>query len=102
MGRKRWVPESPNPFELHGADVTSSHLAGISKMPVTVRAMKVHPGAEGSGSPPIKLKRTFYLDRDSVVALSEMQAEEFRTTGHKPDLSELIARGIQLLRRPVQ
>lgn len=51
-----------------------------------------------SGAQP-KLKRTFYLDREFVVALAEIQAEELRDTGHKPDLSELIARAIRLLGR---
>jgi hypothetical protein len=51
---------------------------------------------------PVKLKRTFYLDRDSVVTLSELQAAEFRSTGQKPDLSELVIRAIQLLRRRVR
>ena len=56
------------------------------------RDEELPPDGEGP-----KLKRTFYLDRDSVMTLSEIQAKEFRATGHKPDLSDLIARGIQLL-----
>lgn len=46
-----------------------------------------------------KIKRTFYLDRDSVVALAEIQAAQLRSTGHKPDLSALVIRAIELLRR---
>ena len=49
-----------------------------------------------------KLKRTFYLDRRSVVALSTMQVQELRDTGRKPDLSELVCRGIRLLERAVE
>lgn len=46
-----------------------------------------------------KLKRTFYLDPGVVVALSELQTEEFRRTGRKPELSELVTRGIQKLQK---
>jgi hypothetical protein len=57
--------------------------------------------AKGSGprSLPIqrKLKRTFYLDLNAVAALHQLQADELRKTGHKPDLSELVSRGIQVL-----
>jgi hypothetical protein len=51
----------------------------------------------GSVSP--KLKRTFYLDRESFVELSELQVKEFRLTGRKPDFSELVSRGIILAQR---
>jgi hypothetical protein len=46
-----------------------------------------------------KLKRTFYLDREKVVALSRIQADELQRTGHKPDLSELVNRAIRLLEK---
>jgi hypothetical protein len=59
-------------------------------------------GLPQDGSLDRKVKRTFYLDRRSVVALSTMQAEELRETGRKPDLSELVCRGIRLLEKGVE
>jgi hypothetical protein len=44
-----------------------------------------------------KLKRTFYLDLEAVAVLHQLQADELRKTGRKPDLSELVTRGIQVL-----
>jgi len=52
------------------------------------------PAADGA-----RLKRTFYLDRGAVVALSELQAEEVRLTGRNPDLSEMASRAIRTLRK---
>ena len=46
-----------------------------------------------------KLKRTFYLEPGAVVALSELQTEEFRRTGRKPELSELVTRAIRGLQK---
>lgn len=41
-----------------------------------------------------KLKRTFYLESGAVLALSEIQTEELRRTGRKPDLSQIVTRAI--------
>jgi hypothetical protein len=49
--------------------------------------------------PPTKVKRTFYLELGAALALSEIQIEEFRRTGKKPDLSELVGRAIRKLRQ---
>jgi hypothetical protein len=45
-----------------------------------------------------KVKRTFYLELAAALALSEIQTEEFRRTGKKPDLSTLVSRAIRKLR----
>lgn len=48
-----------------------------------------------------KLRRTFYLDQESVAAHSEPQTEDFRLIGKKPDLSELVNQAIRMLsKRP--
>jgi hypothetical protein len=47
-----------------------------------------------------KVKRTFYLEPSAVIALSELQLDEFKRTGKKPDLSELVGRAIRQLRGP--
>ena len=44
-----------------------------------------------------KAKRTYYLPTDSIMLLDEIQLNEFKRTGKKPDLSELIAESIHLL-----
>lgn len=44
-----------------------------------------------------KAKRTYYLPTDSIVLLDEIQLNEFKKTGKKPDLSELVAESIHLL-----
>ena len=46
----------------------------------------------------VKAKRTFYLAPGAVLALSELQTEELRRTGRKPDLSEIVSRAILRLR----
>ena len=44
-----------------------------------------------------KAKRTYYLPTDSIMLLDEIQLNEFKRTGKKPDLSELIVESIHLL-----
>lgn len=57
------------------------------------------PRADQPAKPSLKAKRTFYLDHDAVVDLSELQVDELRRTGTKPDLSELVSRAIRDLKR---
>ncbi|MDA1189002.1 MAG: hypothetical protein O2854_04915 [Chloroflexi bacterium] len=42
-----------------------------------------------------RIKATFYLEPDDVLAIDQMQSEEFRTTGKKPERSELVSQAIQ-------
>jgi hypothetical protein len=44
-----------------------------------------------------RTKRTYYLPDDVVEILDELQYEERKRTGEKPELSELVAQGIRLL-----
>ena len=55
-------------------------------------------GREGLRGHAAKIKRTFYLDPTAVVALNEIQTEELRRTGRKPDLSQLVTLAILRLR----
>ena len=48
---------------------------------------------------PSRIKATFYLNPDDIVAIDVMQTEEFQKTGKKPERSELVSRAIQLLRQ---
>ena len=44
-----------------------------------------------------RTKRTYYLPTDTIVLLDEIQLDEFRKTGKKPDLSDLVKDAIKLL-----
>lgn len=44
-----------------------------------------------------RLKRTFYLPHEVVVAVEKLQGREFEETGKKPELSEIVERAILLL-----
>lgn len=54
--------------------------------------------SEQSDTPKIKReKRTYHLPEDVVLLLSELQLSEYRRTGRKPELSDLVSEAIQLL-----
>jgi hypothetical protein len=42
-----------------------------------------------------RIKATFYLNPEDVLAIDEMQSNEFRRIGKKPERSELVSRAIQ-------
>jgi hypothetical protein len=42
-----------------------------------------------------RIKATFYLNPEDVLAIDSMQSEEFRKTGKKPERSEIVSRAIQ-------
>ena len=44
-----------------------------------------------------RIKRTFYLWPEDIEALDAMQAQAFKRTRRKPELSNLISQAIQLL-----
>ncbi len=46
---------------------------------------------------PKRIKRTFHLEPDVVLLLSEVQVAEQRRTGQKPELSELVSQAIRQL-----
>jgi hypothetical protein len=48
---------------------------------------------------PPRIKATFYLTHDDIVAIDTLQTEEFKRTGKKPERSELVSRAVQLLRQ---
>ena len=54
---------------------------------------------DGKTSKLPRIKATFYLNPDDIVAIDVMQTEEFQKTGKKPERSELVSRAIQLLRQ---
>jgi hypothetical protein len=44
-----------------------------------------------------RVKATFYLNREQVVALEELRLKHFKETGDKVDKSELVRKAIDLL-----
>ncbi len=58
-----------------------------------------HPQREAQrmGKPP-RIKATFYLHPEDILAIDSLQSEEFKGTGKKPERSEIVSRAIQLLR----
>lgn len=49
-------------------------------------------GADGKRQ---RIKSTFYLEPEDVLAIDQLQSEEFRRSGKKPERSELVSRAIQ-------
>ena len=46
-----------------------------------------------------RIKATFYLTADDIIAIDTMQTNQFRLNGKKPEKSELVSEAIQLLFR---
>jgi len=46
-----------------------------------------------------RIKATFYLNPEDVLAIDAMQSEEFRRRGKKPERSEIVSRAIQMLKQ---
>lgn len=46
-----------------------------------------------------RVKATFYLGRDDIVAIDQMQTEAFKRTGKKPERSHIVSEAIQGLLR---
>ena|ERR687884_595337 len=44
---------------------------------------------------PRRIKATFYLHPEDIIAIDEMQTQRFREHGKKPEKSELVSEAIQ-------
>ena len=53
--------------------------------------------ARRNGGTARRIKATFYLEPDDVVAIDVMLTEEFKRTGKKPERSQLVSHAIQHL-----
>ena len=42
-----------------------------------------------------RIKATFYLNPEDVLAIDAIQSEEFRQTGKKPERSQIVSQAIQ-------
>jgi len=46
-----------------------------------------------------RIKATFYLNPEDVLAIDEMQSNEFRRTGKKPERSQIVSQAIQVFKQ---
>jgi hypothetical protein len=46
---------------------------------------------------PERIKATFHLNPEDILAIDHMQAEEFKRTRKKPERSQIVSRALQLL-----
>ena len=45
-----------------------------------------------------RIKATYYLNPEDILAIDSMQSDEFRQTGKKPERSEIVSQAIQALK----
>lgn len=60
-------------------------------------AEQAQPAQEHPSKPP-RIKATFYLNPEDILAIDEMQSNEFRRTGKKPERSHIVSQAIQLFK----
>jgi hypothetical protein len=72
---------APELFEQANSETSKHPDASLSEHPVSAK----------------RIKRTFHLEPDVVLLLSEVQVAEQRRTGQKPELSELVSQAIRQL-----
>jgi hypothetical protein len=53
---------------------------------------------ERQGAKRSRIKATFYLNSEDILAIDSMQSEEFRQKGKKPERSVIVSRAIQALK----
>jgi hypothetical protein len=63
----------------------------------TVKHQDVLPSRQLDSKPakPRRIKATFYLHPEDIIAIDEMQTKRFREHGKKPEKSELVSEAIQ-------
>jgi hypothetical protein len=54
-----------------------------------------HPNSQTVKQP--RVKATFYLNPEDIVAIDQMQTEDFKRTGKKPERSHIVSKAIQNL-----
>ena len=94
-GRKK-----PSVYSLALKQVQQSQPAGQEQPAIGTTN---HPDSQPSRQPASKpskrqrIKATFYLRPEDIIAIDEMQTKRFRAQGKKPEKSELVSEAIQLL-----
>jgi hypothetical protein len=64
-----------------------------SKQPDVLTAKRL----DSKPAKPRRIKATFYLRPEDIIAIDEMQTKRFREHGKKPEKSELVSEAIQAL-----
>ena len=54
-------------------------------------------GQDAQPSMPAKIKATFHLTAEDIIGIDTLITTEFRRTGHRPQRSEIVGRGIRAL-----
>src|SRR5215471_6065069 len=80
------VQQSQQEDEEHLDSQTVKHQDSL-----TVRQLDSKPAK------PRRIKATFYLHPEDIIAIDEMQTKRFREHGKKPEKSELVSEAIQAL-----
>lgn len=68
----------------------------IPELGQSIETLKV---AEKNSVKRSRIKATFYLYPDDILAIDYMQIDEFKQTGKKPERSEIVSQAIQALKK---
>jgi hypothetical protein len=87
--------QHPHHEEQGQSDIQTSGQSDIQMS----RQLGSQPSSQLDSQPakPRRIKATFYLRPDDIIAIDEMQTKRFRAEGKKPEKSELVSEAIQLL-----
>ena len=78
-----------------GPNVKAARRSGAqTSKPLDVQAPE-QPDSQATKTQ--RIKATFYLEPADIVAIDQMQTEEFKRTGKKPERSHIVSRAVQLL-----
>ena len=86
MAEKKTMRERPSIFRRTDEAVPELEQSDVQP----ARRQDVQPARQ-------RIKATFHLNPEDIVAIDTMQTEEFKRTGKKPERSELVSRAIQRL-----
>jgi hypothetical protein len=92
MAERKTVRERPSIFRR-----TDQVVPELEEPTPSASPTSEHSNSQTSKQP--RVKATFYLNPEDIIAIDTMQTEEFRRTGKKPERSEVVSRAIQLLRQ---
>ena len=92
---KKTVRERPSIFRRTDTEIPELEATPPASQPA-VQTAKQRDSQEPK---PQRIKATFYLTPEDILAIDHMLAEEFKRTGKKPERSHIVSRALQLLRQ---
>lgn len=99
MAKRAKVTEE-NAASLLGGNALDRFTGGPEEPTMTAKRRDRKTARREPAEPEVnRVKATFYLNPEQVVALEELRLEHFKETGEKIDKSELVRRAIDLLAR---